>query len=57
MKVGMPLNEETETETVMEMDTKIRVQILDKTVCISHSVNTMKKDMNLTILPPVRNKQ
>ena len=29
-----------------------RVQILDTAVCISHSVNTLGKSMNPTILPP-----
>ena len=38
---------------VTKMDTAIRVQILDETVCISHSANTHGKGMNTTILPPV----
>ena len=29
-----------------------RVQILDKTDCISHSTNTLGKGMNPIILPP-----
>ena len=33
-----------------EMDTVIRVQILDKAVYISHSTNTLGKGMNPTIL-------
>ena len=33
------------------MDT-IQVRILDEDVCISHSANTLAKDMNPTILPP-----
>ena len=32
------------------MDAANRVQILDRAVCISHSANTLGKDMNLTIL-------
>ena len=36
-----------------EMDTVIRVQILDEAVCISHSANILGNDMNPTILPPV----
>ena len=35
------------------MDTETRVQFSDKADCISHSTNTIKKDMNLIILPPV----
>ena len=34
-----------------EMDTAIRVQILDETDCISHSTNTLGKGMNPIILP------
>ena len=34
------------------MDTATRVQILDETDCISHSTNTLGKDMNPIILPP-----
>ena len=34
-----------------EMDTATRVQILDKTDCISHSTNTLGKGMNPIILP------
>ena len=33
------------------MDTKTRIQILDKTVCISHNSNTLDEGMNPTILP------
>ena len=29
----------------LEMDTATRVQILDEVVCISHSANTLGKDM------------
>ena len=39
-----------------EMDTATRVQILDKTDCISHSTNTLGKSMNLIILPPAMGK-
>ena len=35
----------------------IQVQILDKAVCISHSVNTLGKNMNPIILPPAISKQ
>ena len=35
-----------------EMNTAIRVQNLDETDCISHSTNTLEKDMNPIILPP-----
>ena len=35
-----------------EMDTTTRVQILDETDCISHSTNTLGKDINPIILPP-----
>ena len=38
------------------MDLTTRVQILDKAVCISHSVNTLGKGMNTTIIPPARGK-
>ena len=34
------------------MDLAIPVYILNGTVCILHSVNTFKKGMNPTILPP-----
>ena len=40
-----------------EMDTAIRVQILDETDCISHSTNTLGKGMNPIILPPAMGKQ
>ncbi len=33
------------------MDTATRVQILDESDCISHSTNTLVKDMNPIILP------
>ena len=39
--------------SLQEMDTAIRVQILDETDCISHSTNTLGKGMNPIILPPV----
>ena len=35
------------------MDTTTRIQILEAGVRISHSVNTLGKGMNPTILPPV----
>ena len=34
------------------MDLAIQVQILNKAVCISHSVNTLVKGMNSTIFLP-----
>ena len=37
---------------VKEMDTATRVQILDETLCILHGANTLRKGMNVTILPP-----
>ena len=33
-----------------------RVQILDETDCISHSINTLGKGMNPIILPPAMGK-
>ena len=39
-----------------EMDTATRVQILDETDSISHSTNTLGKDMNPIILPPAMGK-
>ena len=39
-----------------EMDTAIRVQILYKADCISHSSNTFEKGMNPIILPPAMDK-
>ena len=39
-----------------ELDTTIRVQILDETDCISHSINTLGKGMNPVILPPAMGK-
>ena len=39
------------------MDTATRVQILDDTDCISHSINTLGKGVNLIILPPGMGKQ
>ena len=39
-----------------EMDTAIRVQILDETDYISHSTNTLGKGMNPIILPPAMGK-
>ena len=38
------------------MDTAIRVQFLDKTDCISHSINLLGKGMNPIILPPAMGK-
>ena len=38
------------------MDTMTQVQILEETVCISHSTNTLGKSMNQTILPPAMDK-
>ena len=40
----------------LEMDTTIRVQILDKADCISHSTNTRGKVMNSIILLPAMGK-
>ena len=37
---------------VTEVDTVIRVQILDETLSISHSANSIRKSMNPTVLPP-----
>ena len=34
------------------MDMETQVQILDETVFISHSTNTLEKVINPTILPP-----
>ena len=34
------------------MESVIRVQILDKTVCISLHVNTLGKGLNLSVLSP-----
>ena len=39
-------------DNIIEVDTVIRVQILDEDVCLSHSANTLGKGMNPTILPP-----
>ena len=39
-----------------ELDTATQVQILDKTDCISHSTNTLRKGMNPIILPPAMGK-
>ena len=33
------------------MDTTTQVQIQDKSICISYSINTLGKGMNLIILP------
>ena len=41
---------------IYEMDTAIRVQILDETDCISHGTNTLGKGMNPIILPPAMGK-
>ena len=38
------------------MDMATRVQTLDKTDCISHSTNTLRKGMNPNILPPAMGK-
>ena len=38
------------------MDTATRVQILDKTDCMSHSTNILGKGMNPIILPPATGK-
>ena len=38
------------------MDTATRVQILDETDRISHSINTLGKGMNPIILPPAMGK-
>ena len=35
----------------LEMDPANRVQVMDKTDCISHSANILKKDIHPTILP------
>ena len=42
--------------SLQELDTATRVQILDKTDCISHSTNTLGKGMNPIILPPAKGK-
>ena len=39
-----------------DMDTALRVQILDETDYISHSTNTLGKGMNLIILLPAMGK-
>ena len=41
----------------LEMDTATRVQILDKSVCISQSAIILGKSMNRIILFPFMNKQ
>ena len=38
------------------MDTVTPVQIQDEAVCISHSINTLGKGMNPTILFPIMGK-
>ena len=38
------------------MDTVSHVQILDEVVCISHSIDTLGKGINPTILPPAEDK-
>ena len=38
------------------MDTTTRVQILNESVCISHSSNTLGKVMKPAILPPAMGK-
>ena len=42
--------------SLQEMDTAIRVQILDETDCTSHSTNTLGNGMNPIILPPAMGK-
>ena len=42
--------------SLLEIDTVTGIQILDKLVGISHSINTLGKGMNPTILPPVMDK-
>ena len=37
---------------VLEICLQTWIQILDKAVCISHRANTLKKDLNPTILSP-----
>ena len=39
-----------------DMDTATRVQIPDKTDCISHSTDTLGNGMNPIILPPAMGK-
>ena len=41
----------------LEIDTATRVQILDKIVRISHSTNTLGKDINSTIFSPTMGKE
>ena len=36
---------------MQQMETVIRVQILDEAICILHSTNTLRKPMNPTIFP------
>ena len=43
-------------DIVAGMDMVTKVQILDKTVCISHSANTLEKGMNPTIPPLTGNR-
>ena len=38
------------------MNIATRAQIIDKTVCISHSANTLEEGMNPAIFPPVTGK-
>ena len=38
------------------MDMANKIQILDEAVCISHSGNTFRKDMNPVILLPAMSK-
>ena len=38
------------------MDTARQIQILNKSVCILHSINTLGKGMNPIILPPAMDK-
>ena len=39
-----------------KVDSAIQVQILDDTVSISHSINTLWKSMNPSIFPPAKDK-
>ena len=41
----------------VEMDTSIRVQILDEADCISYGTDTLEKGMNPIILPPAMGKE
>ena len=43
--------------SLLEMNPGKRFQILDYSVCISYSANTIRKGMNVIILPPNKNKK